>query len=128
MAPPLFSELARSGYVVVAPNYRYVNPSKCLSVRDQVKDLKCAIAWTKSNLAEVLDQDPSLSEMQVFVGGSSAGSHLAMCCACTQNDPAYQPVAGSYRVLDTSLNGCIDVFGPKSLMPGETIDLPFTTY
>lgn len=117
MTPPLFADLVEANYVVVAANYRLVNLEPVVTVVDQIRDIKCCIAWIKSELAPLLGM--SSDAVQVFLGGSSAGGHLALCCALTQNEPYYQPPPEWYSTTDTSICCCIDLFGPKSVMPGK---------
>lgn len=61
-------ELKRSGYVVVAPNYRLLPK---VSISDCIDDAASAVAWTFRNIKDY-GGDPE----KIFVAGHSAGGYL----------------------------------------------------
>jgi acetyl esterase/lipase len=74
--PAFARTLAAQGVVVVLPNYRL---SPWVKHPAHVKDLARAVAWTKKNAAKY-GGDPK----QLFVGGHSAGGHLAALLATNE--------------------------------------------
>ena len=74
-AEPLMGHLAERGWVCVAPNYRL---SPRATWPDHIVDVKRALAWVKSNIAEY-GGDPGF----LVVTGGSAGGHLASLAGLT---------------------------------------------
>jgi acetyl esterase/lipase len=105
---PLMLEMARRGWVCVAPNYRL---SPRATFPDHVVDVKRAIKWIRDNVAEY-GGDPGF----VVITGGSAGGHLASLAALSANDPDFQP---GFEDVDTSLQGCVPYYGVYDL-EGET--------
>ncbi|THA26339.1 alpha/beta hydrolase [Streptomyces sp. RKND-216] len=99
-ALPLLHRLARQGWVCVSANYRLSPPAVW---PDHLVDVKKVLAWVRRHGAE-FGADPST----VFVGGSSAGGHLAACAGLTPNDPAYQP---GFESADTSVTAVVSLYG-----------------
>jgi hypothetical protein len=79
-AHPLMSHLAELGWVCVAINYRL---SPKATWPDHIIDVKRAIAWIKTHIAEY-GGNPDF----VAITGGSAGGHLSSLAALTANDPA----------------------------------------
>jgi acetyl esterase/lipase len=105
---PLMLEMARRGWVCVAPNYRL---SPRATFPDHVIDVKRALAWVRENVAEY-GGDPGF----VVITGGSAGGHLSSLAALTANDPEYQP---GFEDVDTTVQGCVPYYGVYDL-EGET--------
>jgi acetyl esterase/lipase len=101
---PLMLEMARRGWVCVAPNYRL---SPRATWPDHIVDVKRAVAWIRDNVAEY-GGDPRF----VVVTGGSAGGHLAALAALTPNEPEFQP---GFEDVDTSLQGCVPYYGVYDL-------------
>ena len=97
---PIMFELARRGWVCVAPNYRL---SPAATFPDHLVDVKRALAWVKEHIDEY-GGDPA----RVVVTGGSAGGHLAAHLALTANDPEFQP---GFESSDTSVLGCVPMYG-----------------
>jgi acetyl esterase/lipase len=97
---PLLYELARRGWVGVAPNYRR---SPRATFPDHLVDVKRALAWVREHGPEH-GADPSF----VAVTGGSAGGHLAALVALTPNDPRYQP---GFEDVDTAVAACVPMYG-----------------
>ena len=103
-AQPLIHRLASDGYVCVSINYRLAPKSR---FPDQLVDVKLAIAWVRTHIAEY-GGDPDL----IVLTGGSAGGHLVALAALTANDPTYQP---GFESVDTSVVGCMPFYGPADL-------------
>lgn len=96
----LLQEFARNGWVCVSASYR-LHPRAVF--HDFVIDVKRVIVWAREHALE-LGADPSC----VVVAGSSAGAHLAVSAALTQNQPAFQP---GFEGDDTSVSAAIGLYG-----------------
>jgi acetyl esterase/lipase len=101
---PLMLEMARRGWVCVAPNYRL---SPRATWPDHVVDVKRALAWVKENVEEY-GGDPGF----VVITGGSAGGHLSSLVALSANDPAFQP---GFEDVDTTVQGCVPYDGVYDL-------------
>ena len=97
---PLMNEMARQGWVCVAPNYRL---SPRATFPDHLVDCKLAIRWIRENVADH-GGDPG----RIFVTGGSAGGHLATLVALTANQPEYQP---GFEDVDTSVVAAVPFYG-----------------
>jgi acetyl esterase/lipase len=101
---PLMLEMAASGWVCVAANYR-------LSPRarwpEHLVDLKRAVAWIRGHIAE-FGGDPT----RVHVTGGSAGGHLAAMLALTAGEPRFQP---GFEDVDTRVVSCVPFYGVYDL-------------
>ncbi len=99
-ARPLIDRLASQGWVCISANYR-LRPAA--SFPEHLIDLKKMIAWVRRRGAEY-GADPAA----LFVGGSSAGGHMAALAALTPNDPEFQP---GFEAADTSVTAAISLYG-----------------
>jgi acetyl esterase/lipase len=103
-AYPLMSRMVELGWICVSINY-----SK--SPRDawpaHIVDVKRAIAWVRSNIADY-GGDPDF----VAVTGGSAGAHLCSLAALTPNDPALQP---GFEDIDTTVQAAVPFYGVYDL-------------
>lgn len=97
---PLMLQLAARGWVCVSADYRLCPRA---TFPDPLVDLKRAIAWIRSHIAEY-GGDPDF----VAVTGGSAGGHLAALVALTANRPEYQP---GFEAVDTSVRACVPFYG-----------------
>jgi acetyl esterase/lipase len=97
---PLMQLLASRGWVCVSADYRL---SPRATFPDHLIDLKRAIAWIRTHIAEY-GGDPEL----LVVTGGSAGGHLCSMVALTANDPEYQP---GFEEIDTSVTACVSFYG-----------------
>jgi acetyl esterase/lipase len=109
-AKALLLRLARHGWVCVSANYR-LRPAE---FPDQLVDAKSVIAWTREHGHE-FGADPT----SVFVGGSSAGAHLASLAALTPNEPALQP---GFEHVDTKVTAAICLYGWYGRFYGRPAD------
>lgn len=79
--------LGRRGYLCVTCEYRLVSEAAWPA---QIHDVKTALRWMHAN-ADELDIDRE----RIAVWGHSAGAHLALFAAGTQNDPAWEGEGGN---------------------------------
>jgi acetyl esterase/lipase len=99
-AKPMLHRLAPRGWVCVSANYRLRPEAR---FPDQLIDAKRVIAWARRHAARY-GGDGS----RIWVGGSSAGGHLATTAALTPNDPGLQP---GFAEDDTTVSGVISLYG-----------------
>ena len=85
-------ELARLGFVAVAPEYRLLGEAAWPA---QIEDVKAAVRWTRAN-AERLDIHPD----RIVVQGFSAGGHLALLAGGTPDMPPFRGSGGNEVVSD----------------------------
>jgi acetyl esterase/lipase len=97
---PLLGQLAASGWVGLAANYRL---SPAFAFPAHLHDLKRVIAWYRRH-ARDYGADPEF----LCVTGGSAGAHLAALVALTPGDPAYQP---GFEGVDTRIAGAVCFYG-----------------
>jgi acetyl esterase/lipase len=109
---PLMNEMARQGWVCVAPNYRL---SPQATFPDHLVDCKLALRWIREHVAEH-SGDPGF----VAVTGGSAGGHLAALLALTANDPRYQP---GFEDVDTSVVAAVPFYGAYDFLEHNGVDV-----
>jgi acetyl esterase/lipase len=97
---PLLHRLAGRGWVCISADYR-LQPAATFPA--YVVDVKQVIRWAREHAHEH-GGDPA----RVFLAGSSAGAHLAVTAALTENDPVFQP---GFEEADTSVAGAIGLYG-----------------
>ena len=71
--------LAAQGYVAIAAEYR-VQSLHGTDPRACVEDGRSAIRWLREHAAEL-----AIDPQRLYVGGASAGGHVAACCAISNN-------------------------------------------
>lgn len=79
--------LGRIGYVCVAPEYRLSGEAKWPA---QIHDVKAALRWMRANAAK-LGIDPE----KISVSGNSAGGHLSLMLAGTQDLAEFEGDGGN---------------------------------
>jgi acetyl esterase/lipase len=82
--------LSARGYTNIAAQYRLSGVAKWPA---QMEDVKSSIRWTRAN-ATKLGIDPA----RIAVSGYSAGGHLALFAAGTQNRPEFEGKSGNQGV------------------------------
>lgn len=107
-ALPLMNHLAENGWVCVTISYRL---SPRFTFPDHLHDCKSALVWVREHIAEY-GGDPNF----IVVSGGSAGGHLALLVALTQNDPEYQQ---AHPGADTSVQGCVPVYACYDFLDRE---------
>src|SRR5262249_30074504 len=90
--------LTARGYVSIAAHYRLSGVAKWPA---QIEDVKACIRWTRAN-AEKLRIDPA----KIAIAGYSAGGHLALFSAGTQNRKEFEG-AGGNPGAGTQLAACL---------------------
>jgi acetyl esterase/lipase len=90
--------LTERGYVGIASQYRLGTQAKWPA---QIHDVKAAIRWTRANAAR-LGIDPN----KICIAGYSAGGHLALMAASTQNDASLEGEGGNAGA-GTQLAACL---------------------
>jgi acetyl esterase/lipase len=98
--------LGRKGYVCVSCEYRLAPGANWPA---QVHDVKAALRWMRANAAE-LGIDPG----RIAVSGNSAGGHLSLMVAGTQNVPEFEGEGGNPGV-STSVAAAISFYPPVVL-------------
>lgn len=111
----LMERFAADGWLCLSANYR-LRPA---AFPDQVIDAKRAIAWARAHAADYGGDAGTVA----LVGGS-AGSHVAVICALTGNDPRFQP---GFEDADTHVAAVIGLYGyygpsPSHGMPSAPED------
>lgn len=98
---PLMTHLASHyGWVCVSMNYRL---SPKATFPDHIVDVKRALSWIRSHIAEY-GGDPAF----VCVTGGSAGGHLTALTALSANDPRFQP---GFESVDTRVAAAVPFYG-----------------
>lgn len=101
----LFRHLAAQGHVVMDIAYRLYPETDIVGM---VADAKHAVAWLKAQAGEFgVDADC------IVLGGASAGGHIAILSAYTNQLPALTPA--DLRDSDTSVSGAIGWYSPVDL-------------
>ena len=93
-ARPLLYRLASHGWLCVSASYA-LRPA---SFAASLADARRAVAWARTHAGEL-----GIEPVQVFVAGSSAGGHLALCVALT--DPTIAGAVSLYGYYGTAEDG-----------------------
>ena len=101
----LMNQLAASGWICVATNYRLAPKHRWPA---QIIDVKRAIAWVRENIAEY-GGDPDY----IVVTGGSAGGHLTALAALTPNRKEWQP---GFEDTDTTVAAAVPFYGVFDFM------------
>jgi acetyl esterase/lipase len=89
---------ASQGYLAIASQYRLTGQAAWPAM---IEDVKAAIRWTRAN-ASSLGIDPA----RIVIVGYSAGGHLALTAAGTQNRPEFEGTGGNAGV-GTQVAACV---------------------
>lgn len=104
--------LGRAGYVCVATEYRLSGEAQWPA---PLHDVKAALRWMRAN-APRLGIDPA----RIAVSGNSAGGHLSLMVAGTQNVAEFEGDGGNPGV-DTSVVACVAIYPPVELKPDAAL-------
>ena len=106
----MLMQLARRGYVAIAPQYRFC-PKETFPA--QVHDVKAAVRWLKTHAAKY-----RVDAAHVGAIGFSAGGHLAMMLGATGPENGLEGAAppGS---PDTRIQAVVNYFGPTDLTAAD---------
>jgi acetyl esterase/lipase len=102
----MLMQLARRGYVAIAPQYRFC-PKEIFPA--QVHDVKAAVRWLKAHAAEY-----QVDAAHVGAVGFSAGGHLALMLGVTGPEDGLEGDAPSGSP-DTRIQAVVNYFGPTDL-------------
>jgi acetyl esterase/lipase len=98
--------LGRIGYVCVATEYRLAGEAKWPA---QIHDVKAALRWMRANAERLgIDQE------KISVSGNSAGAHLSLMIAGTQNMAEFEGDGGNAGV-STHVAASIAFYAPAQL-------------
>jgi acetyl esterase/lipase len=107
--------LAALGYVCIAMQYRLSGEAKWPA---QIEDVKTCVRWVRANAGD-LGIDPA----KITVCGYSAGGHLALIAAGSQNLAGFEGRGGNAGA-GTELAACIAFYPPVSLARGSDGTVP----
>jgi len=102
--------LGRIGYVCVATEYRLAGESKWPA---QIHDVKAALRWMRANSAR-LGIDPK----KISISGNSAGAHLSLLAAGTQNVAEFEGDGGNAGA-GTEVAAAIGFYAPTQLYAAD---------
>lgn len=102
---PFFRHLAAQGHVIMDVAYRLFPETDFMGM---VHDTKHAIAWMKTNAARY-----GVNPSRIVIGGGSAGAHLALLAAYTDNSKEFTPA--DLCDIDVSVHGVISLYGQSDL-------------
>jgi acetyl esterase/lipase len=102
---PFFRHLASQGHVIMDVAYRLAPETDMMGM---IADVKRAIAWMKENAA-AYDVDPE----KIIIGGGSAGGHLALLAAYTDDDQRFTPIDLAGK--DLSVAAVISIYGSNDM-------------
>lgn len=97
------SDLEVAGEIV--PSVQIADETK---YPQMIYDIKAAVRYLRAN-ADTYNLDPN----NFFFFGDSAGAHLSMLAAATENNPSYEDQTMGYENVSTHINGIISLFGPS---------------
>lgn len=98
--------LSQAGYVCAATEYRLSGEAAWPA---QIHDAKAALRWMRAN-AERLGLDPD----RISVMGKSAGAHITLMMAATQNSPDYEGEGGNPGV-STDFSAALAIYPPTRM-------------
>lgn len=99
-AQPLIQYLTQNGWLCVDINYRLAPKHP---FPDCLVDVKTAIAWIKTNIAQY-GGDPTF----IALTGGSAGAHLCALSSLTPNAAQFQP---GFESIDTQVQAVVPMYG-----------------
>lgn len=102
---PFFRRLANQGHVIMDVAYRLFPETDFMGM---VHDAKHAIAWIKSNAVRY-----NINPQKVVIGGGSAGAHIALLAAYTEQDPTMMPA--DLSSVDLNVCAVISCYGQSDL-------------
>jgi acetyl esterase/lipase len=106
--------VGRLGYVCVSTEYRLTGEARWPA---QIHDVKAALRWMRAN-SERLGIDPT----KIAFSGNSAGGHLALILAGTQNDPEFEGEGGNAGV-GTEIAAAVAFYPPVAVVRRNQLDV-----
>ena len=103
---------AEKGYVAATIDYRL---SGEYAFPGAIRDTKCAVRWMRANAAK-LHVDPH----QIGLVGGSAGGHLVLLAAYSDNDDQTLQGTGGNFMVDARVQAVVDLYGPVELKASKS--------
>lgn len=113
---------AARGYTAIAVQYRLLGQAPWPAM---LEDVKAAIRWTRANATML-----GIDQARIVIVGYSAGGHLALTAAGTQNQPEFEGTGG-HPGADTHVAACVAYYPvvdggpPRSVSAAEHIRAGF---
>lgn len=104
----VFKEVVRHGIALVSVDYRLNSEA---AYPDQIYDVKGAVRFIRAHAKEY-NIDPN----RIAISGTSAGAHLALLLATTNNNPAYEGNVGGNTEYSSAVSAVINYYGPTDLL------------
>lgn len=104
--PPL--GMLSHGYALASVDFR---ASTEKAFPGPVHDIKAAIRFLRARAA-----DYGYQSDKIIIWGASSGGHLAALVATTNNHPTLEGTLGNYPTTSSSVQACIDFFGPTNFL------------
>lgn len=104
----VFKEVVRHGITLVSIDYRLNSEA---AYPAQIYDVKGAVRFIRAH-ADEYGIDPN----RIAVSGTSAGAHLAVLLATTNNNPAYEGNVGGNTNYSSAVSAVVDYYGPTDLL------------
>ncbi|AXE18687.1 alpha/beta hydrolase [Runella rosea] len=104
--PPL--GMLTHGYALASVDFR---ASTEKAFPGPVHDIKAAIRFLRANAAQY-----GYKSDKIIIWGASSGGHLAALVATTNNNPTLEGTLGNFLTTSSSVQACIDFFGPTNLL------------
>ena len=101
---PYLLDYAQKNYVTLTVSYRL---SGVAPFPAALEDVKCAVRWIRKNAEEYM-----INPDRIAVIGGSAGGHLAMMLAYTNDDEYTQECPDS---ISSRVNAIVNIYGPVDL-------------
>jgi acetyl esterase/lipase len=104
--PPL--GMLEHGYALASVDFR---ASTEKAFPGPVHDIKASIRFLRANAAKY-----GYKADKIIIWGASSGGHLAALVATTNNNPTLEGSLGNYASTSSSVQACIDFFGPTNFL------------
>ena len=112
--PPL--GMLEHGYALASVDFR---ASTEKAFPGPIHDIKASIRFLRANAAKY-----GYKADKIIIWGASSGGHLAALVATTNNNPTLEGTLGSYTSTSSSVQACIDFFGPTNFLTILTQSTP----
>lgn len=114
------AKLVANGYIAIAINYRLSGEATFPAA---VHDAKAAVRFIRANSA-IYKVDPN----KIAAWGASAGGYLSAMLGTSGGDPYLEGVEGSHLTISSTIQACIDWFGPinfaEMTLEAKTLGFP----
>ncbi len=104
--PPL--GMLEHGYALASVDFR---ASTEKAFPGPVHDIKAAIRFLRANAAKY-----GYKSDKIIIWGASSGGHLGALVATTNNNQTLEGTLGNYTTTSSSVQACIDFFGPTNFL------------